>query len=236
VDFVVVGLGLGTLAILAGVLTLVWVAGRWERAAARATTPEDAAHDRTVAAGRRGAGQALIGAGVAVLIATIGALAGSLDDQTGAFFVTTTATVAALGLLVWAFLYRTRNPLPPRRVQTKDGGRGTEVGRREEALNEPELAVAEALPLVDEPVVDEDAADEVVPSIAPLPAESGNPEPVLAMAEDDEGGDDSTDDLPEQPEPAMNGAKAAPFAHHEHEREREREREDDWEGRSERES
>lgn len=114
VDFVVVGLGLGTLAILTGVLLFSWAAGRWEREAKQAMLPAEVSYDRAMAASRRGAGQAFIGAGVAVLIATVGALAGSLDDQTGAFLVTTAATVAGCGLLVWAYLHRSRNPLPQR--------------------------------------------------------------------------------------------------------------------------
>jgi hypothetical protein len=115
VDFVVVGLGLGALSILAGVLLLGVLAGRWERVATNATSPEDAAYGFAMAAGRRGAGQALLGAGGALILATVGALAGSLDDRTGAYLVTTTATVAAVGLLVWAYLHRAHNPAPPRR-------------------------------------------------------------------------------------------------------------------------
>lgn len=113
VDFVVVGLGLGALALLGGVCLFGW-AGRWERDANRATTRQDAVHFSAMATWRRDAGQALLGAGSAILLATIGALAGSLTDQTGAFLVTTTATVAALGLLLWAYLYRSRHPIPPR--------------------------------------------------------------------------------------------------------------------------
>jgi hypothetical protein len=223
VDFVVVGLGLGTLAILVGLLTLVWAAGRWERAAARATTPEDAAHDQAMAAGRRDAGQALIGAGVAVLIATIGALAGSLDDQTGAFFVTTTATVAALGLLVWAYLYRTRNPLP-QRARTEDGGRRTEDESWGDAPGTSEPSTAGAVPLEAEQVVEDEAAEQE-PSIAPLPAAASDlsVEPELIETDED---DDTAHEAPAQLDPAMNGANDAPLAVHEHE--------DDWEGRRDR--
>jgi hypothetical protein len=113
VDFVVVGFGLGGLAIVLG-LMLGWAAASRDRAALQAALPEGAARDRALARDRRGAGQALLSAGGAVLIATIGALAGGLDDQTGAFFVTTTATVATLGILVWAYLHRSRHPAPPR--------------------------------------------------------------------------------------------------------------------------
>ena len=101
-DFVVVGLGLGACAMLAGVILLGWSLPRAERVQASSSL-----HARTYAEERvaaiRGAGQVMLSAGGAILLATIGALAGSLDDRTGAFFVVTTVTVAALGILVWGF-------------------------------------------------------------------------------------------------------------------------------------
>lgn len=109
-----VGLGLGALAILSGIVMLGALSGRWERAAARAADPGDAAYARAVAASRGATGQDLLWAGAAMLLATVGALAGSLDDRTGALLVATTATVAALGLLLRAHLYRVRHPLPRR--------------------------------------------------------------------------------------------------------------------------
>ena len=114
-DFVVVGLGLGALVVLWGVIILGWVTTRWERSAARAASTEDVAYGLAIAADRRDAGQACLYGGGAVLLATIGALAGSLDDRTGAFLVATTATVAAAGFLLWRYLHRSRRPLPPRR-------------------------------------------------------------------------------------------------------------------------
>jgi hypothetical protein len=48
-------------------------------------------------------------------MATVAGLVGSLDDRTGAFLVTTTATVAAIGILLVGYLQRTRNPMPARR-------------------------------------------------------------------------------------------------------------------------
>ncbi len=50
-----------------------------------------------------------------MLLATVAGLVGSLDDRTGAFLVTTTATVAAVGILLAGYLQRARNPVPPRR-------------------------------------------------------------------------------------------------------------------------
>lgn len=111
-DFVVVGLGLGALAMLLGVVMLAWVAPRRARLA-RDAPPVEARRCLALAANRRGVGRALIYAGAAIFLATIGGLAGSLDDRTGAYFVATTATVAALGLLVWGYLDHLRNPIPP---------------------------------------------------------------------------------------------------------------------------
>jgi hypothetical protein len=119
VDFVVVGFGLGAISVLLGVLLLGWLAGRAERAAAAAPTPAAAAYDRAVAAEIRGAGQAFLYAGGALILATIGGLAGALDDRTGALLIATTATVAVLGIFVWGYLHRSRYPMPsrPRRVR-----------------------------------------------------------------------------------------------------------------------
>jgi hypothetical protein len=114
VDFVVVGLGLGALGVLLGVVMLGWLAPRAQRAA-RTASPEDAARHLAVAAERRGTGHAFLYAGAALLLATTGGLVGALDDRTGALLVTTTATVAAVGILLAGFLHRARNPVPRRR-------------------------------------------------------------------------------------------------------------------------
>jgi hypothetical protein len=114
VDFVVVGFGLGALGVLLGVILRGWLAGRCERAAARADDPAVAAYERANAAECRDAGQAFLAAGGAVILATVGGLAGALNDRSGALLVTTTATVAALGIIFWGYFYRSRHPLPPR--------------------------------------------------------------------------------------------------------------------------
>jgi hypothetical protein len=115
VDFVVVGFGLGALGVLLGVVMLGWLAPRSQRAATRVSAPDDAARHRALAAERQGTGQACLYAGGAMLLATVAGLAGSLDDRTGAFLVTTTATVAAFGILLVGYLQRMRNPMPARR-------------------------------------------------------------------------------------------------------------------------
>jgi hypothetical protein len=115
VDFVVVGFGLGALGVLLGVVMLGWLAPRAQRAAARVSSPDDAARCQAVAAEHRGTGQSLLYSGGVMFLATVAGLAGSLDDRTGAFLVTTTATVAAVGILLAGYLQRARNPVPPRR-------------------------------------------------------------------------------------------------------------------------
>ena len=114
-DFVVVGFGLGALGVLLGVVMLGRLAPRSQRAAARASSAADAARYRAVAAEHYGTGQAFLYAGGAMLLATVAGLLGSLDDRTGAFLVATTATVAAIGILLGGYLQRARNPVPPRR-------------------------------------------------------------------------------------------------------------------------
>jgi hypothetical protein len=111
-DFVVVGLTLGALAVLAGVVLLGWSTSRWQHAAARADSAAAANRYAAIAADRRGTGESLLYAGAATILATVGALAGSLDDRTGAFFVVTTVTVAAVGMLLRSYLHRARHPIP----------------------------------------------------------------------------------------------------------------------------
>jgi hypothetical protein len=115
VDFVVVGFGLGALGVLLGVVMLGWLVPRSQQAAARVSAPDDAARHRALAAERHGTGQAFLYAGGAMLLTTVAGLVGSLDDRTGAFLVTTTATVAAVGILLVGYLQRARNPMPARR-------------------------------------------------------------------------------------------------------------------------
>jgi hypothetical protein len=159
VDFVVVGLGLGALAMLLGIVLLAGVAPRRARLA-RNAPPAEARRNLALAAHRRGAGQALIYAGAAIFLATLRGLAGSLDARTGAFLVATTTTVAALGLLVWGYLDHLRNPVPPptrARIATADSARPPETrpliaapeaasanGHGREVLHPAEAGVAKA--------------------------------------------------------------------------------------------
>ena len=117
-DFVVVGFGLGALGLLLGVVMLGWLAPRSRRAAARASSRDDAVRWQAIAAEHHATGQALLYSGGTILLATLAALASSLDDRTGALLVTTTATVAAIGILLAGYLQRARNPVPPRRARS----------------------------------------------------------------------------------------------------------------------
>jgi hypothetical protein len=182
VDFVVVGFGLGALGVLLGVVMLGWLAPRSQQAAARVSAPDDAARHRALAAERHGTGQAFLYAGGAMLLATVAGLVGSLDDRTGAFLVTTTATVAAVGILLVGYLQRARNPMPARRrtrsapvasasIVTAPPPADTpsflgvqDPARAENGLQEPPTAIL--------PATDSDGAANIVEEMAPPAAGS----------------------------------------------------------------
>lgn len=172
-----VGFGVGALGMLLGVLLRGWLAGRCERAALRAADPAVAAYERANAAECRGAGQAFLAAGAAVVLATVGGLAGGLDDRGGALLVTTTATVAALGIIVWGFLYRSRHPMPPRprRPASLATGSGPIVGPGL-APPAPNAGVAAAAPLLPPADAAEPAHNADEPPSAAFPDPPHSPE------------------------------------------------------------
>ena len=153
-DFVVVGFGLGALGVLLGVVMRGGLAPRSQRAAARVSTPEDAARYQAVAADHRGTGQAFLYAGGAMLLATVAGLVGSLDDRTGAFLVTTTATVAAVGILLGGYLQRARNPVPPRRRSRSNSLASASIAIAPPPTESPSL-FADEPPWVEAPAVTE---------------------------------------------------------------------------------
>ena len=165
VDFVVVGFGLGALGVLLGVVMLGWLAPRWQRAAARLSSPDDAARCQALAAEHRGTGQAFLYSGGAMLLATVAGLAGSLDDRTGAFLVTTTATVATVGILLAGYLQRARNPVPPRRRTRSAPAASASTG----PTPPPDISsfLAEEPPRVQDPVPVESAVDDYDAEILP---------------------------------------------------------------------
>ncbi len=120
-DFVVVGFGLGALGVCWA--WSCWAGWRHGLSAPprESASPDDAAHALAVAAEHRGTGRSFLFAGAAMLLATIGALAGSLDDRTGALLVTTTATVAAIGILLGGYLHRAPQPPATRRRAASAG-------------------------------------------------------------------------------------------------------------------
>ncbi len=183
-DFVVVGFGLGALGVLLGVVMLGWLAPRSQRAAARVSTPDDAARYRALAADHRGTGQAFLYAGGAMLLATVAGLVGSLDDRTGAFLVTTTATVAAVGILLGGYLQRARNPMPPRRRTRSTPVASASIVTAPPPAETPSFLADEAPlarsrsggdglqepPTEDFPATDSDGEANIVEEMAPLPA------------------------------------------------------------------
>jgi hypothetical protein len=200
VDFVVVGLSLGAIAVLAGVVLIGWTAARAERAAAAAGPGDGAASWRAVAAAAGDAGRIFVAVGGTVFLATGGALAGALDDRTGAFLVVTTFTVAALGMLLWGYRNLARIPwfaARPRR-------RAAPFTSAEVEDTRPPLPPASAAPLLAAPddewgddarrdvphpddVADEPDVAEGDVILAELDASDIPPEP---DAEEDDAGDD----------------------------------------------
>ena len=149
-DFVVVGLGLGAIALLTGVILSGWTAPR-AASEAGATAAIDAGH-------------LCLAAGGAIMLATIGALAGALDDRTGAFLVATTATVAALGFLLWGYLNQARILwLAPRR-QVRASPAVAPAVTEEVPPPAPASAAAPVLAAIEtgtEPLEGQDGADSV---------------------------------------------------------------------------
>jgi hypothetical protein len=194
-DFVVVGLTLGALAVLAGVVLLGWETSRWQRSAARADSSAAAARFLAIAADRRSTGEALLYAGAAIILATVGALAGSLDDRTGAFFVVTTVTVAAAGILLRAYLHRTRHPIPvtPRRVPRPVPPPRPATSEISTLFTEPSRSDVEAIEL-DPAVADQvDEAADVAGTTAPEPTDDAIETEPVAVAGTDRGGPDDED-------------------------------------------
>jgi hypothetical protein len=189
-DFVVVGLTLGALAVLAGVVLLGWETSRWQRSAARADSSAAAARFLAIAADRRSTGEALLHAGSAIILATVGALAGSLDDRTGAFFVVTTVTVAAAGILLRAYLHRTRHPIPatPRRaVRAVPPPRPT-TSEVSVLFSDPPGTEEETVELDVEPVAETEDAASTTPTEPP--DDAIDIEPVVVGAADRADADD----------------------------------------------
>jgi hypothetical protein len=189
VDFVVVGFGLGALGVLLGVIMLGLLAPRSQRAAARVSSQVDAARCQAIAAEHRGTGQALLYSGGAMLLVTVAALGGSLDDRTGALLVATTATVAAVGILLAGYLQRTRNPVPPRPRTRSAPAASASMVTIPPAVDAPSFLVdapllvqdavsaesnLEDLPIEDFPAGDSAGEAAIVEELAPsLPAAGG---------------------------------------------------------------
>ena len=166
-DFVVVGFGLGAIGVLLGVVMLGWLAPRSRQAAVRVSAPDDAARHRALAAERHGTGQAFLYAGGAMLLATVAGLVGSLDDRTGAFLVTTTATVAAIGILLVGYLQRTRNPMPARRRTHSAPVASASIVTAPPSADTPPFLADEPPPWVEDPARAENGLQEPPTDVRP---------------------------------------------------------------------
>jgi hypothetical protein len=170
---------------------LGWLAPRSQRAATRVSSADDAIRFRAIAAEHRGTGQDLLYAGGAMLLATVAGLMGSLDDRTGAFLVTTTATVAAVGILLGGYLQRARNPIPPRRRTRSAPAASTPVMAAPPPADAP-WSLANEPAHIDDPAPAE-RTTEGPPTETHPAGDSGEESPIVEkmapMAADDESGD-----------------------------------------------
>jgi len=157
VDFVVVGFGLGALAVLLG-FALRDVGARWSRVRDGTVLPAGALA-RRVARGRacRAGGRALAVGGGAACGATLVALLAGVGDRTGATLVLAVLLLAFAALLVWSFAYAHRyHPRPRRRrVPVSATAQGTAATGR---ATEPVAMAPSDLP-----------ATAPVPAVEPLP-------------------------------------------------------------------
>jgi hypothetical protein len=187
VDFVVVGFGLGALGVLLGVVMLGWLAPRSQHAALRVSSPDDAARHRALAAERHGTGQTFLYAGGALLLVTVAGLVSSLDDRTGAFLVTTTATVAAIGIILAGYLQRIRNPMPSRRRTRSAPMAGASTVTAPPPADTPSF-LADEPPWVQDPERAEAGLQEPPTDVLPATASDGEAIIVAEMASPAAGG------------------------------------------------
>jgi hypothetical protein len=110
VDFVVVGFGIGSVCILAG-LVLRDAPGWWTRCPRRQPPTDDALRAARLC---RALGNVLLVCGLALALVTLAALFTGLSDSVGALLVASAVTVVAIGVAAWAYRWRRRFP-PPRR-------------------------------------------------------------------------------------------------------------------------
>ncbi|HET7095382.1 MAG TPA: hypothetical protein VFI22_17965 [Thermomicrobiales bacterium] len=111
-DFVVVGFGIGSICILAG-LVLRDAPGWWDRLPRRRPTTEGDANTARLC---RAFGNVILVAGIALSMVTLAALFSGFSDSAGALLVASAVTIIAIGLVGWAIRWRQRFPPPRRRI------------------------------------------------------------------------------------------------------------------------
>lgn len=114
-DFVVVGLGVGALAILLGLMSREAGSRWWPLRRDQPLAPAEQARRLAIGRAGRAGGLVLCLAGGAIIIATLIALGLNLSDQAGAILVMATISVTVFAGVAWAALYVARyhpRPLP----------------------------------------------------------------------------------------------------------------------------
>ena len=210
-DFVVVGLGVGALAILLGLTSREAGPRWWPLGRDQPLVPAEQARRLAIGRAGRAGGLVLCLAGGAIVVVTIIALGLSLSDQAGAILVMATISVTVLAGVAWAALYVARyhpRPLPrtpgrraapepwpdeaspslPGTIDAEFDRGGVWPGVSDAAADELEAPVAAEPPAEAEPVISElditDGDGSGVPA-EPSP-EATSDQPTMAPTENDE--------------------------------------------------
>lgn len=145
-DFVVVGLGVGALAILLGLTSREAGPRWWPLCRDQPLSPSERARRLAIGRAGRAGGLVLCLAGSAIVVVTIIGLGLSLSDQAGAILVMATISATVLGGVAWATLYVARyhpRPLPrapgrrPARESEPDEAPPTLAGPIDASLSRP---------------------------------------------------------------------------------------------------
>jgi hypothetical protein len=204
VDFVVVGLGVGALAILLGLTSREAGPRRWPLRRDQPLAPAEQARRLAIGRAGRAGGLVLCLAGGAIVVATIIALGLNLSDQAGAILVMVTISVTVFAGVAWGALYVARyhpRPLPrtpgrrvapswtdeasslPGTIDTAIDQRGIWPNASDAGASEPEAPVAAEPPAEAEPVSSEaDVPDGDESGVAAEPSPVTSEQPTVEPA------------------------------------------------------
>ena len=198
-DFVVVGLGVGALAILLGLTSREAGPRWWPLRRDQPLAPAEQARRLAIGRAGRAGGLVLCLAGGAIVVATIIALGLNFSDQAGAILVMATISVTVFAGVAWGALYVARyhpRPLP------RTPGRRTAPESRPDEVSSPLPGATDATvtPQTIWPGAASAAADELEgPVTAEPPADAV---PVIAEADIADGDGPG---VPAEPSPVTTG-------------------------------